>query len=99
MSVKRPNILLITSAQHRGDCFGFEGRAVKTPHLDLLAREGTRFSNCITPSVFCQPARASMLTGLLPYTHGVADNGINLDPMVGEAGFAGTQAQAGNDTG
>ena len=94
----RPNILLITSDQQRGDCFGFEGRAVSTPHLDRMARNGTRFSACITPAVFCQPARASMLTGLLPYTHGVADNGINLDPAVGEAGFAGSLGRAGYDT-
>ena len=38
---KKPNILLITSDQQRGDCFGFEGRAVKTPHLDRMARKGT----------------------------------------------------------
>jgi len=71
---------------------------VKTPHLDRMAANGTRFSACITPAVFCQPARASILTGLLPYTHGVADNGINLDPALGEAGFAGTLAKAGYDT-
>ena len=35
----RPNIIIITSDQHRGDCFGFEGRKVKTPHLDQLAQE------------------------------------------------------------
>ena len=96
--MKKPNILLITSDQHRGDCFGFEGRAIRTPHLDRMARSGTRFSACITPAVFCQPARASMLTGLLPYTHGVADNGINLDPSLGKAGFAGTLGRAGYDT-
>ena len=95
---RKPNILLITSDQHRGDCYGFEGRSVKTPHLDQMAKCGTRFSSCITPAVFCQPARASILTGLLPYTHGVADNGINLDPKLGEAGFAGTLAKAGYDT-
>ena len=95
---RRPNILLITSDQQRGDCFGFEGRAVKTPHLDRMAKAGTRFSACVTPSVFCQPARASMLTGLLPYTHGVADNGINLDPATGAAGFGGTLSKAGYET-
>ena len=36
----KPNLLLITSDQHRGDCFGFEGRPVKTPHLDRLASTG-----------------------------------------------------------
>lgn len=94
----RPNILLITSDQQRGDCFGFEGRRVRTPHLDRLAAEGTRFSAAICPSLVCQPARASMLTGLLPLTHGVHDNGIDLDPTVGEHGFAGQLAAAGYAT-
>ena len=84
----KPNILFITSDQQRGDCYGFEGRKVKTPHLDAMARAGTRFSACITPNLVCQPSRASILTGLLPYTHGVSDNGIDLDPKLGEAGFA-----------
>ena len=95
---QRPNILFITSDQHRGDCFGFEGRQLKTPHLDQLAATGTRFSACITPSAMCQPARASMLTGLYPRTHGVVDNGIDLPPATGEAGFAGQLARAGYDT-
>ena len=84
----RPNILFITSDQQRADCYGFAGRRVKTPHLDRLAAEGTHFDACITPNLVCQPSRASMLTGLLPLTHGVADNGIDLRPEVGERGFA-----------
>lgn len=96
---KRPNILLITSDQQRGDCFGFEGRRVKTPHLDLMARQGTRFAACITPNNVCQPSRASILTGLLPMTHGVWDNGVDLDPEVGAGGFAGQFAKAGYATG
>ncbi|HET7298778.1 MAG TPA: sulfatase-like hydrolase/transferase, partial [Burkholderiales bacterium] len=95
----RPNLVFITSDQQRGDCYGFEGRKVKTPHLDRMARAGTRFSACITPNLVCQPSRASILTGLLPYTHGVSDNGIDLDPKVGEAGFAGAFAGAGYRTG
>jgi arylsulfatase A-like enzyme len=94
----RPNILLITSDQQRADCFGFENRHVRTPHLDRLAREGTRFSACITPNLVCQPSRASILTGLLPLTHGVWDNGVDLDPAIGEQGFAGTLARAAYQT-
>ena len=94
----RPNILLISADQHRADCFGFQGRNIKTPHLDQLAAEGTHFSNCITPTVVCQPARASILTGQLCRTHGVHDNGIDLDPEVGEKGFAGAMAAAGYET-
>jgi arylsulfatase A-like enzyme len=96
---RKPNILFITSDQQRGDCYGFEGRRVRTPHLDMLAAEGTRFGACITPNVVCQPSRASMLTGLLPRTHGVADNGIDLGADIGEAGFGGVFAKAGWKTG
>lgn len=94
----RPNFLLISADQQRADCFGFEGRKIKTPHLDQLASEGTRFSSCITSCVVCQPARASILTGQLCRTHGVHDNGIDLDPQVGAKGFAGALGAAGYDT-
>jgi arylsulfatase A-like enzyme len=95
---RRPNIIFITADQHRGDCLGVEGRRVHTPHLDLMAKHGTRFQACITPNPVCQPARASLLTGLLPRTHGVSDNGIDLPPKLGEAGFAGSLGRAGYRT-
>jgi arylsulfatase A-like enzyme len=95
---KRPNILLITSDQQRADCNGSENPHIRTPHLDRLARDGTRFSTNITPNLVCQPSRASILTGLLPLTHGVWDNGVDLDPVTGEQGFAGTLGRAGYRT-
>ena len=98
MPGSRPNILFITADQQRGDCYGFRGRNVLTPHLDLLASEGTSLETVITPCVVCQPARASILTGLLPRTHGVHDNGIDLDPDIGEKGFAGSLSAAGYHT-
>lgn len=96
--IDQPNILLITSDQQRADCFGFENPKIKTPHIDLLATPGTRFAACITPNLVCQPARASLLTGLLPLSHGVWDNGVDLDPTVGATGFAGTLANRGYST-
>ncbi|MEM7438915.1 MAG: sulfatase-like hydrolase/transferase [Pseudomonadota bacterium] len=95
---RRPNILLISADQHRADCMGHAGRAIKTPNLDMLAVRGTRFANAICPTVVCQPARASILTGQLCRTHGVHDNGIDLDPEIGEKGFAGTLSNAGYNT-
>ncbi|MBX9903215.1 MAG: sulfatase-like hydrolase/transferase [Burkholderiales bacterium] len=95
MQKKRPNIILITSDQQRADCNGFENPEVRTPHLDQLARDGTRFSACMTPNLVCQPSRASILTGMLPLTHGVWDNGVDLEPRIGENGFAGTLARNG----
>ncbi len=95
---KRPNILFITSDQQRGDNYGFRNGQVYTPHLDLLASEGTSLENVITPCVVCQPARASILTGLLPRTHGVHDNGMDLNPEIGEKGFAGSISASGYTT-
>ena len=75
--MQKPNILLITSDQQRADCYGFVNPILKTPHLDRLAQGGTHFSAAITPNLVCQPSRASILTGQLPLTHGVWDNGVD----------------------
>ena len=96
--MKRPNFVFITSDQQRGDCYGFMGRKVKTPHLDKLRREGMHFRNCITPSPVCQPARAAILTGKLPKTNGVKDNGIDLRVERGELGFAAALTNVDYDT-
>ena len=96
--MRRPNFIFITADQQRGDCYGFMGRKIKTPHLDQLRSEGAWLESNVTPCVVCQPARASILTGQLPLTHGVHDNGIDLDPAVGAKGMAGALAAAGYDT-
>lgn len=93
-----PNILLVTSDQHRWDCFGFEGRGVRTPWLDRMAAAGTRFSAAITPNLVCQPARASILTGLLPLSHGAYDNHVSLDPRTAERGWARRLSEAGYES-
>lgn len=95
---RKPNILFITSDQHRWDCFGFEHRKVRTPNLDRLALSGTRFSNCLTPNAVCQPSRASILTGMLPLSHGVIDNGIDLPNEMADLGFAAQLSKAGYNT-
>ena len=83
----------------RGDCFGrFETRGVRAPHIEQLAEDGVRFATCITPNLVCQPARASMLTGMLPLTHGVYDNGVDPDPTLARIGFATQFADNGYDT-
>ena len=43
----------------------------QTPNLDRLAARGVRFERAYTPCAVCSPARASLMTGLLPHNHGV----------------------------
>ena len=69
--MKRPNILLITVDQMRGDCMGAAGHpVVETPHLDTMARQGVLFRNAYSAVPTCIAARVSILTGLSPETHG-----------------------------
>ena len=73
--VKKPNIVLIFSDQHRGDALGCIGnKFVRTPNLDELAAEGVAFRNCNTSSPLCMPARASLATGQYVNEHGAWGN-------------------------
>ena len=60
--------------QQRADALSVAGGWVPTPNLDRLAGEGTRFTNCITTSPVCVPARLSLATGLYPHQTGVWKN-------------------------
>ncbi|MCD9025849.1 arylsulfatase [Cohnella silvisoli] len=67
----RPNILLISVDQMRGDCLHYLGHSViQTPNLDQLARTGVTFTNAYTATPSCVPARASIITGMEPKHHG-----------------------------
>jgi arylsulfatase A len=66
-SERPPNIVLIISDDHGYPDFGFMGASVvKTPRLDRLAAEGTLFPFGYSTASVCQPALASLLTGLYP---------------------------------
>ena len=69
---RKPDILLIMPDQMRGDCLSILGHAaVRTGHLDELARQGTLFRRAYTTVPSCKPARHALLTGLFPQTSGV----------------------------
>ena len=68
---KRPNLILLMTDQHRGDCLGCDGHpAVETPYLDELAEGGARFPHAYTSVPSCTPARAGLLTGMDQWNHG-----------------------------
>ncbi len=68
-----------------------------TPHLDRLAREGTRFLLPLTNQPVCAPARACLLTGRYATAHGVWRNGLGLTP--GDETLATGLKNAGYQTG
>jgi arylsulfatase A-like enzyme/Flp pilus assembly protein TadD len=83
-SSSRPDVLLVTIDTLRADSLGFAGnRRVETPALDRLAAHGVVFTNAHAHNVVTLPSHANILTGLLPYQHGIRDNtGFRLDPSI-----------------
>lgn len=70
----RPNVVLIVADDMRWDAMGCAGNPLlKTPSLDRLAGEGTRFSNAFVTTPVCATSRASILTGQYARRHGVHD--------------------------
>jgi arylsulfatase A-like enzyme/Flp pilus assembly protein TadD len=77
-----PNVFLITIDTLRADhvhCYGYD--RIRTPALDALAKDGILFAEAFTPSPITNTSHTSILTGLLPSTHGVTDFAI---PLAGE---------------
>ena len=84
----RPNILLITSDQQHYSTVGAINERIRTPSLDRLCAEGTRFTRAYCPNPTCTPTRASIITGMYPSQHGAWSLGTKLFedvPTVGEA--------------
>ncbi|HEX5445463.1 MAG TPA: arylsulfatase, partial [Pirellulales bacterium] len=64
-AAERPNLIYVLCddlAQGDLGCYG--QKLIKTPHLDRLAQEGTRFTQAYCGTSVCAPSRASLMTGL-----------------------------------
>ncbi len=68
----QPNILIILADGMQADTVDPDHACI-TPNLEALAERGVRFLNAHTTCPTCSPARASLMTGLLPHNHGVLE--------------------------
>ena len=77
----RPNLVFVFADQWRAQATGYAGnKDVKTPNLDMLARESINFSNAVSGCPVCSPYRASLMTGQYWLTHGIFYNDKPLNP-------------------
>jgi tetratricopeptide (TPR) repeat protein len=90
-------IILISIDTLRADRLPAYGYSkIRTPHIDRLAADGVVFDHAYSHSPQTLPAHASILSGRLPFEHGVRDNiGFAVKPgerllphALGEQGFA-----------
>jgi len=72
---QKPNVLIIVADDMGYSDAGCYGGEVETPHLDRLAANGLRFSQCYSTGR-CWPSRTALLTGYYPQQ-------VRMDPPQG----------------
>lgn len=72
----KPNIILIFTDDQGYADIGAQGINVdvKTPHIDLLASNGIRFTDGYVTAPQCSPSRAGIMTGRYQQKFGMEDN-------------------------
>lgn len=68
---RKPNVILIYADDLGYGDLGCYGSKIRTPNLDRLAREGMRFTQCLSANPVCSPSRAALLTARYPTRVGV----------------------------
>ncbi len=60
----RPNILwfVVDDMSPNFSCYGEQ--LIQTPHVDRLAREGTKFTHAFVTAPVCSPCRSALITGM-----------------------------------
>jgi arylsulfatase len=81
----RPNIVFIMVDEMRWNVMSCAGHPlVKTPNLDRLAQQGTRFATAYTVAPICGPSRYSLFTSRYAHVHGGIDNSEDATPNPGQ---------------
>jgi len=90
----KPNIILINCDDlGYGDLGCYGAKDIRTPHLDRMAAEGTRFTDFSVTSALCTPSRAALMTGKYPGRVGLATGVLRPDATNGLAGAEVTLAE------
>ncbi len=95
---QKPNIVFIMADDlGYGDLGCYGQMMIQTPHIDRLASEGTRFTQCYAGSSVCAPSRCCLMTGLhnghsrirdnIPHGTFLRDEDVTLGEIMQAAGY------------
>lgn len=97
---ERPNVIYINCDDlGYGDLGCYGAGDIRTPHLDRMAREGTRFTDFSVASPLCTPSRAALMTGRYPGRSGLAVGVLRPDAENGLASSELTLAEVAQSAG
>ena len=66
-NLNSPNIVLILmDDMGYGDITSYGALDMTTPNIDMMASQGIRFTNYVSPQAVCTASRAGLLTGCYP---------------------------------
>ena len=68
--LRKPNIIWIVVDDMSANFSCYGEKTISTPHVDRLAREGTRFSQAFVTAPVCSPCRSALITGCYQTTIG-----------------------------
>ncbi len=96
----RPNFMIIMLDDAGWTDLSSYGSRIQTPHMDGLAEQGMRFTDCHSAAPNCSPSRIGMLTGRSPIRAGIFNflnagtpmhlqaNEVTLPNLLQDAGYA-----------
>jgi arylsulfatase A len=94
VSAENPNVILVNCDDLGfGDLGCYGAKDIRTPQLDRMASEGTRFTDFSVTAALCTPSRASLMTGKYPGRVGLATGVLRPDAQNGLAGSEMTLAE------
>jgi iduronate 2-sulfatase len=83
-AAERINVLFIISDDLTATALSCYGNTFcKTPNIDRIAAQGTRFTRALCQATYCGPSRASLMSGYYPHAIGVLGY-TNPRPQIGQ---------------
>ncbi len=71
---EKPNFVFVIADDCTYRDLGCYGGQAHTPHIDRLASQGMRFTQCFQAAPMCSPTRHNIYTGLYPVKSGAYPN-------------------------
>lgn len=100
MQAERPNFVFFFTDDQTSSVLGCYGHPLaKTPNIDRLANEGTRFANAFVSQSICWVSRTTILTGLTGRSYGMPGNHDLAKPEAVEKLYVDYLREAGYRTG